>query len=54
MYDKLEEYIGNLFEDDNTPENQLKNWAFGAIDFAYKSGMIDIYESIRLRDIYDL
>lgn len=32
MYEKLEEYIDNLFEDDNTPKNQLKDWAYGAID----------------------
>ena len=40
MYEKLEEYIDNLFEDDNTPKNQLKDWAYGAIDFVNHFGLI--------------
>lgn len=54
MYEKLEEYIDNLFEDDNTPKNQLKDWAYGAIDFAYETGMIDNDEAVRLKNIYEL
>lgn len=54
MYEKLEEYIDNLFEDDNTPKNQLKDWAHGAIDFAYEIGMIDEMEKNRLKDIYEI
>lgn len=54
MYEKLEEYIDNLFEDDNTPKNQLKDWAYGAIDFAYETGMIGEMEKNRLKDIYEL
>ena len=40
MYEKLEEYIDNLFGDNNTPKNQLKDWAYGAIDFSNYSGLI--------------
>lgn len=54
MYEKLEEYIDNLFEDDNTPKNQLKDWAYGAIDFAYECGMIADVEANRLKDTYEI
>lgn len=54
MCEKLAEYIDNLFGQYDFPENRVRDWAYGAIDFAYETGMIDNKEKVQLINTYEL
>lgn len=54
MYDKLKKYIDNLFEDENAAKNQIKDWAYGAIDFSNYSGLITDDERRELEKRFEI
>lgn len=54
MYENIEEYIYNLFEDYDLPEEKAKEWSLVILKFAETANLIERNEKYRLMDIYDL
>lgn len=53
---ELEEYIKGLLDKETEPFNAriYKSWAYGAVDFALKAGLVDIENAYRLFKKYGL
>lgn len=54
MEQKLRKYIESALEFENVKVETKKNWAFGAVDFAFQSGLIDSNKFSEIAQEYGL